>query len=107
MAFDLTSIPTNATVTDVTLAMFNSSPSVAAVNVSLRKVSRDWAEGNSNAGSPGGSGTQAQPADATWLHNFFSGSSWATVGGRLLDPQQRHDGNQRQQSLLHVDPAAG
>lgn len=81
VAFDLTSIPANATVTNVTLTMFNSSPSVAAVNVSLRRVSRDWGEGNSNAGSPGGTGTQAQPGDATWLHNFFSGSSWATIGG--------------------------
>jgi len=81
IAFDLRSIPANATVKEVTLVMFNSSPSAAAVNISLHKVSRDWGEGASNAGSPGGTGTQAQANDATWLHNLFNTSRWAAAGG--------------------------
>ncbi|HSH39164.1 MAG TPA: PQQ-dependent sugar dehydrogenase [Chthoniobacterales bacterium] len=81
VAFDLTSIPANATVTAVTFAMFDSSFIAKAVNISLHKVARDWGEGPSNAGSPGGSGTQAQRDDATWLHNFFDTSRWAAAGG--------------------------
>jgi hypothetical protein len=47
----------------------------------LSKVSRDWGEGASNAGEPGGGGIQAEPGDATWLHTFYSSVLWTTPGG--------------------------
>ena len=49
--------------------------------VSLYKALRAWGEGASNAGDPGGDGTQAAPNDATWLHNFYNTSFWTTPGG--------------------------
>ena len=83
IAFDLASIPTNATITGATLSMFlsRSGPSSAAVNISLSKALRDWGEGASDAGSPGGGGVQAEANDATWLHTFYDTSFWTTPGG--------------------------
>ena len=82
VAFNLSSIPSNATVTAASLNLFlvKMGP-VAPGNMTVHKASRDWGEGNSNAGSPGGHGAPAQTNDATWLHNFFNTSFWTTPGG--------------------------
>jgi hypothetical protein len=83
VAFDLSSIPANATVTGATLSMFlnRPAPNSAASNISLSKVLRDWGEGASNAGDPGGFGIQAEVNDATWIHTFYDTMSWTTPGG--------------------------
>ena len=82
IAFDLSSIPTNATITAATLTLFSSkSRDNTPFNVSLRKVSQDWGEGASNAPGEEGKGTQAQTGDATWSHRFFSSSMWNSAGG--------------------------
>src|SRR5688572_17681869 len=83
VAFDLSAIPSNATITDVSLSLFLSRPrsDATAETIDLFKVVKDWGEGGSNAGSPGGSGAPAQAGDATWLHNFFNTSFWTTPGG--------------------------
>ena len=82
VAFNLSSIPSNATVTAASLNLFlvKMGP-VAPGNITVNKALRDWGEGNSNAGSPGGHGAPAQTNDATWLHNFFNTSFWTTPGG--------------------------
>ncbi len=81
IAFDLTSIPASAMVTDVSLSMFLSMTSGGAASVSLSKASQDWGEGASNAGDPGGGGAQAAAGDATWLHTFYNLGFWTTPGG--------------------------
>jgi len=83
VAFNLTSVPTNATITGVTFSMFSNRPrpNDTPVNVSLNRALRDWGEGASNAGDPGGIGAQAEPGDATWLHTFYDTSFWTTPGG--------------------------
>ena len=81
LAFDLTAIPANATITDVSLSMFLSMAQGGAEVVSLSKVLQDWGEGNSNAGDPGGGGSQAELGDATWLHTFYNLGFWANPGG--------------------------
>ena len=83
VSFDLRSIPTNAAVTDVTFSMFlnRPRPNDIPVDVSLAKALRDWGEGASNSGTPGGIGAQAQANDATWLHNFYDTSFWENPGG--------------------------
>lgn len=78
IAFDLSSIPTNATITGGNLRMRVLG---GGAEVSLYKALRAWGEGASNAGDPGGDGTQATPNDATWLHNFYNASFWTTPGG--------------------------
>jgi hypothetical protein len=83
IAFDLSSIPTNATITAATLSLFSNRPrpNDGPVDVSLNRVLREWGEGASDAGEPGGIGAQAEKNDATWLHNLFDTSFWTTAGG--------------------------
>ena len=86
IAFDLSSIPTNATVTAATLTLFKSNSNTGAT-VSLHKVTRDWGEGASNSGNPGGSGAPAQSGDATWLYAFYNTSAWNGAGGDSVAAQ--------------------
>ena len=44
-------------------------------------MSRDWGEGASDAGDPGGFGAQAEVGDATWIHTFYDTSFWTISGG--------------------------
>ncbi|MEY2490939.1 MAG: hypothetical protein QOC70_2881 [Verrucomicrobiota bacterium] len=83
IAFDLTSIPTNATITAATFSMFlnRPRPNDAAVDVSLSRALHAWGEGASDAGDPGGIGAQAETNDATWLHTFYNTNFWTTPGG--------------------------
>jgi len=82
IAFDLTAIPANATVTAASLSMFLAENGFLSEEViSLSKVGRDWGEGASNAGTSGFASGQAQSGDATWVHNFFNTSFWASPGG--------------------------
>lgn len=45
----------------------------------LHRVIQEWGEGTSSTTS--GSGAPAAPGDATWLHTFYSSSTWAAAGG--------------------------
>lgn len=54
---------------------------VSPLDVTGHRVSRDWGEGTSAALGNGGSGAPATTGDATWLHSFFSGTSWTNPGG--------------------------
>ncbi len=83
IAFDLSSIPANATITAATFSMnlSRSGPDSSPVNVSLNRLLSDWGEGASDAGNPGGAGTQAQSGDATWLHTFYNTNMWTSAGG--------------------------
>ncbi|HXR79605.1 MAG TPA: multicopper oxidase domain-containing protein, partial [Saprospiraceae bacterium] len=40
-------------------------------------------EGTSQANGNEGSGANATPNDATWLHTFYSNSFWTTIGGQF------------------------
>lgn len=81
--FNLTSIPSNATIlsAEVTLNMSKSKADV--LNVSLHKVLAAWGEGTSNANSNEGSGTTATTNDATWTKRIFNTESWTTPGGDI------------------------
>ena len=81
IAFDFSSIPANATISSVSLALYLSKTHGGSATVTLSKVSRDWGEGASDAGEPGGAGIQAEPGDATWFHTFYDASFWVAHGG--------------------------
>jgi hypothetical protein len=83
LAFDLSSIPSGATVTNVTLSLFMSRTlPVGAFSFELHRLLANWGEGASNAaGGGGGAGTASSPNDATWIHRFFPGTLWTSPGG--------------------------
>ena len=81
MAFDTTEIPAGSTVTAVNLNMTVTLGQGGSQNMSLHRLAADWGEGSSNAGLPGGAGTSSATNDATWIHRFFSTSTWSTPGG--------------------------
>jgi hypothetical protein len=79
IAFDLSSIPAGSTIQEVTLTLeMVQSPNDTDRVVTLHRVSADWGE----AGSFGaGSGSLAQPNDATWVYRFFDTQPWVSAGG--------------------------
>lgn len=83
MQFDVSSIPSNATITSVSLKLQMTKTSSGSQTVGLHKVTADWGEGASDAGTGNGSGSgvTAMAGDATWIHTFSPGSSWTTAGG--------------------------
>lgn len=87
LMFDLSTIPSGATITAVSLRMVMNRTVSGANNVSLHRLNEDWGEGASNAGAGGdGNGTTAELGDATWICTFSNGAggcttSWTTAGG--------------------------
>jgi len=84
VAFDVAAaIPAGSTIQSATLTLHCSRlPSGGTpISVELHRVTTAWGEGASNAGDPGGTGTAAEPGDATWIHTFFPSALWTTPGG--------------------------
>jgi hypothetical protein len=86
IVFDLIAagIPNNAIITNVelTLNSFRNGPLSTSTDVyNLFRLTQDWGEAGSDAGSQGGTGAPAQPGDATWEANFFGQSLWNNPGG--------------------------
>jgi hypothetical protein len=66
----------------VTLTLHDSTPGrTGTVTVSLHRLTADWGEGVSDAGTPGGGGALPTPNDADWIHRFHSGTFWTSPGG--------------------------
>jgi hypothetical protein len=84
IAFDLSSIPANSTVTAASLSLTVSKigPAPAPGNISLFKLLKDWNEGPSiGGGTGGGQGPPSQTGDVTWIHTFYNTNFWTTPGG--------------------------
>lgn len=81
LRFDLSGIPSNATITSVTLRLTNDAGQPITVNVSIHRATASWGEGSSDAEGNEGGGTAATPGDATWIHRSYSDSLWSAVGG--------------------------
>ena len=85
IAFDVAgSLPSGASVTEVTLTLQMSKTIAGSTQVGLHRLMADWGEGDSQAGGEEGAGTAAEPGDATWLHTFYPTSFWATQGGDFV-----------------------
>jgi hypothetical protein len=79
LQFDLSSIPSTALITSVTLTLnVDQVSSSTTDNFSLHKITTPWGEGTSNGGGAGGS---AVAPDATWTDAMLGTSSWTTAGG--------------------------
>ena len=84
VAFDLSSVPSGATVTGVVLTLHLSQtlPYASPIAFELHRALAAWGEGTSNATSGGGgAGVASTPGDATWIHTFYPTSFWASPGG--------------------------
>lgn len=85
LAFDIDgSIPSGATIDDVTLTLYMSRTRAVGKPVTLHRLLRDWGEGASAAGSGEGGGAAAAAGDATWLHTFSPSSFWLSIGGDFV-----------------------
>lgn len=82
LAFDLAShIPAGAVIESAMLTLNMSKTISGAQRVAVHRVLADWGEGTSDATGEEGSGTNATPSDATWLHTFFDSQFWMNPGG--------------------------
>jgi Secretion system C-terminal sorting domain len=73
---------TAVTVISASLTLYCTKEVYGPANVSLHKLSADWGEGTSDAGSSSdGTGVAPTPNDATWQDRFYTVSQWATPGG--------------------------
>jgi hypothetical protein len=89
LKFDLAGqIPTNSTVTSVSLQLTETRQAAGAGNavLSLHRLTAGWGEGISNAGgSQDGGGTAATANDVTWTFRFLGGERWTTAGGDFAE----------------------
>ncbi len=83
LAFDVAgNLPTGATIDSVRLTLDMNMTVAGAQDMALHRVTADWGEGTSNAGtSNDGDGAPATTGDATWLHTFFNTATWSQSGG--------------------------
>jgi len=82
VAFDISStIPSNATISSVTLTLNMSRTSSGSQSLAIHKVDNDWGEGSSNAGGEEGMGAASTTDDATWIHTFYNTDTWTSAGG--------------------------
>lgn len=83
LEFDLSSIPSVATIDSVQLDLqvTNTAPGAISFDADLYLLLDEWGEGTS-IGS--GNGDSATTNDATWLHNFFNTSTWNNEGGDFV-----------------------
>jgi glucose/arabinose dehydrogenase len=84
LAFDLSSVPADSTVSAATLTLGMTKTVTGASDLSLHRVTADWGEAGSDSGSPGGGGAPAQVGDATWTRSFFDTVSWTAEGGDFV-----------------------
>jgi hypothetical protein len=77
-------LPANTVVLAVRLTLHMSRTNTASEPVSLHRALADWGEGASVGQGEEGSGTNAEPGDATWLHAFYDTDLWSTPGGDFV-----------------------
>jgi glucose/arabinose dehydrogenase len=82
LQYDLSSLPTNAQISSSSTTLYMNQSIAGAFNFGLHRLNTPWGESSSNAGEPGGAGTNAAPGDATWNFSFFNTTSW-TAGGNF------------------------
>ena len=85
IAFDLTELPSDATIESVVLKMDMNKSRAGEHQLSLYRLTRDWGEGSSDASGSEGSGTSAiSGEDATWADAYHQLTSWINQGGDFI-----------------------
>jgi hypothetical protein len=78
IAFDLSSIPSNAVVSDVSLTLSLVRGNGGDRSIELHRFTKNWGEGTSNGGPQGAPSTMN---DVTWRHTFYNTAMWTNPGG--------------------------
>ena len=82
LAFDVAgAVPPGAQVLGVKLTLHVTRTIAGPETVSVHRALADWGEGTSLAPGQEGGGAPATAGDATWLHGFYPGTTWASPGG--------------------------
>ena len=84
LRFDLSAIPNGAVLTSASVRLNLDKQVSQGGAMTLHRLTADWGEGNSNAGTPGGAGTTPQTGDATWMHRFHDTTAWEAQGGDFV-----------------------
>lgn len=88
IGFDVSGIPSNATVVDVRLRLnvgyVPAGASGGSRTLTLARVLADWGEGSSDATGDESGGATPTLADATWIHRLYNTKLWATPGGDFV-----------------------
>lgn len=80
--FDLSGIPSNATIASARLRLnLSFTQATAADDVTVHRALADWGEGASVASGNQTAGAASTTNDATWIHRFFNAQLWAAAGG--------------------------
>ena len=79
--FDLSQIPSNASITSATLTVFISRENIGPAPATVHEVLESWGEGTSNAPGQEGGGATPTTGDATWIHRFHDTQDWTDAGG--------------------------
>jgi hypothetical protein len=80
VAFDVSSLPTDAVIDSVRLELHLSrNADFVSRLIRVYRVLLDWGEGASVSAQ--GLGAPSQVGDATWLHTFYPNSFWSKPGG--------------------------
>jgi hypothetical protein len=82
--FDFSAIPSNATITGVSLTLNVSRFASGARDIAVHRLLREFGEGTSNATGQEGRGATARTNDVTWLHTFWNTQTWSTPGGDFV-----------------------
>ena len=84
IAFDVAgTIPEGSTITGAKLTLSMSRSNTGVQGFGLKRVLSDWGEGDSKTDT--GQGSRATEGDATWVHTFFSTSTWENPGGDFVE----------------------
>lgn len=89
LLFDVAgNVPAGSTILEAELGFtVNREPAGApAGTIYLHRSEAPWGEEGSDASGQEGTGTQAQPGDATWTHRSYDTILWVEEGGELIQP---------------------
>jgi hypothetical protein len=85
MAFNVSSIPAEANILEVTLSVHCSRSAIAGLeDISMHRVLANWGEGSSNDSGNEGDGTAASTGDATWFNRIHPSTGWTQAGGQFV-----------------------
>jgi hypothetical protein len=79
-------IPAEAQIDSVILSLTLTKSGSGNQDISIYRVTSNWGEGASNAGTArDGDGAASQSDDATWIHTFYNSEQWNQAGGDYVE----------------------